>query len=485
MSSVDEVVHPFKEYFDLPLWVTSDNEKCPCNSKGERFNEWSEPGTKLMTYAEAKATSEKYGLPNIGLIFPAEGITLNGYRLLCIDEDELTGYRKARKATPTKEAVTAVTFDPDTDDVLAKAPLAGELPPTVWEASGSHTGVHGFVKVPEEQAAPYWGKRHAKLAGCDHADTFMAGRKAQYLIVTEQWLGTCRTIARLDSIELLKPLLNPINHKGPAIELEIPENGEAFSFDLPWLSEDQRHLVNGTGQIDRSAILHGLLIALIDAGKKPADALVSFIHCDPLAQYLLDHRNQDPVKAMEFGRYEIGRAYAKSEVGMRAMLKGFNEAWADGNLVGGDTLQEVIKPLCESLPDFMHDDEQQIWLIQHILEMGTHNGMLGHSGAGKTAVMLDMALHNAFGMNLGRYKVLRARVVYIAAEDPKGIRRRIKLWCQKHKKDYTEAKKWFFVIRRPVLDNKEDVIRLRTELHSIKPGLMVVDTFKETLKKTS
>ena len=479
MADTGGTFNPFEELSELRQWVPSDSEKCPCNIKGKRFNEWSDSNTELMTYAEAKATAKQYGLPYTGLIFPATGINLNGDRLLCIDVDELTGYRKARKATRTKEAVTAVTFDPDKDDVLAMLPLVNELPPTLCEASGSHTGGHIFLKVPEDQAAPYWGKRHAKLAGCDHADTFMAGRKAQHLIVTEEWLGTCRTIARLDSISPLVPLFNPANHKGPAIELEIPEDGTAFDFNLPWLSEGQRNLVEGAGQIDRSAILHGLLIALLDAGKKPADLLVSFIHCNPLAEYLLDHRNQDPIKALEFGRYEIGRAYRKSEVGMRARLKGFNDAWADGNFVGGDTLGEIIKPLCEPLPDFMADYEQQVWLIEHILELGTHNAMLGHPGAGKTAVTLDMALHIAFGMNLGRFRVKRARVVYIAGEDPKGVKRRIKLWCQKCGKDFAEVKDWFFVIRRPVLDNKDDVERLRAELQTIKPGLMVVDTFSE------
>jgi hypothetical protein len=214
----------FRELVNDRIWVISDQNKAPCDSKGEPFNGYNKPETILMTYAEAQAVADKFNLPNIGIIFPATGIVRDGYRLLCLDGDEVEGYRKHRVDKPGKPGCSAVKFDPATDaaEVLAKVPLVGQLPPTVWEASVSNTGFHGFLWVKEEQAAPYWGRNGAKLDGCAHVDTFIAGKKARHLIVTGVLLADCATIAKLDDITLLKPLLQPAGGPKGAPELLIP-----------------------------------------------------------------------------------------------------------------------------------------------------------------------------------------------------------------------------------------------------------------------
>lgn len=475
----------FREVLHERIWVVSDQNKAPCSSDGEPFNSWSDPTTVLMTYSEARAVAHKYGLPNVGVIFPATGIVHNGYRLLCLDVDEITGYRKYRKDKPGKPGCSAITFNPDMDavDVLAKVPLVAQLPPTVWEASVSCTSFHGFLWVKEELAAPYWGRRGAKLEGCAHVDTFIAGRKAQHLIVTGVLLNSSTTIARIDDITLLKPLLQLAGDPKGSPELLIPNEGTPYDLTaLTGLSEEQRALVTvvGKDKIDRSKYFQGLLIKLTDEiGMSFADQFASLCDNAATVDYLLDHRNQDPVAAMEFARYEIRRAYEKSDLFRKHRIAKFYPAWADGESLA-DPANDAASPeppLCESMTSFMADRKPQEVLIEGILYKGDHNAGLGHPNAGKTSGTLDFALHLGFGMDLGKRKVVRSRVLYLAGEDPAGIRRRIKLWCQTHGKNIEDLDDWLYIVRRPVLDDPEQVTKLLAELETIKPELIVVDTF--------
>jgi hypothetical protein len=465
------------------IWVVSGQNKAPCNSGGEPFSNWSDPNAPLMIYAEALAVADKFNLPNIGIIFPATGIVRNGYRLLCLDVDEVKGYRKCRPDKPGKPGCSAIKFNPatDADTVLAKVPLVAQLPATVWEASVSLTSFHGFLWVKEDQAAPYWGRRGAKQEGCDHVDTFIAGRKPAHLIVTGVLLTDCATIARLDDITLLKPILQPAGDPKGAPELLISNEGTPIDLTtLEWLSEEQRILVTTVGKdkLDRSKFMQGFIIKAIDKYIPLPDILASLCDNAATADYLLDHRNQDPAGAVEFARYEIRKAYERSQLINYHRLAKHYPAWGDGEYLVDPTKAAAPEtPLCESLSSFMADRKPQEVLIEGILYKGDHNAGIGHPNAGKTSGILDMALHLALGIDFGKRKVVRSCVLYLAGEDPAGIRRRVKLWCQTHHKKIEDFEGWFFVIKRPVLDDTKEVARLRIELETAKPGLMVVDTF--------
>jgi hypothetical protein len=473
----------FRELANDRIWVTSDQNKAPCNNSGEPFNGYNKPDTILMTYAEAQAVADKFNLPNIGVIFPATGIVRDGYRLLCLDGDEVTGYRKYRPEKPGKPGCSAITFDPATDgaEVLNKVPLVAQLPATVWEASVSNTGFHGFLWVKEEQAAPYWGRNGATLDGCAHVDTFIAGKKPRHLIVTGVLLGNCGRIAKVDDITLLKPLLQLANAAKGAPELLISGEGKPIDLTaLEWLDREQRILVTEVGKgggIDRSKYMHGFAIKLIDHCIPIPDILASLCDNEATADYLLDHRNQDPVAAVEFARYEIARAYEKSKLFLQHTLMKYYPAWGDGELLVDPDKAPAPEALCTSMSDFMKARKPQQVLVDGILYKGDHNAAMGHPNAGKTAGILDMALHVALGLAFGKHAVKQDKVVYIAGEDPDGIRRRIKLWCLKRgiKDDALDGR--LLIVQRPVLDNEVDVTRLQAELETILPGLMIVDTF--------
>jgi RecA-family ATPase len=140
-------------------------------------------------------------------------------------------------------------------------------------------------------------------------------------------------------------------------------------------------------------------------------------------------------------------------------------------------VEDSGEPLCESMSSFMDGREPQQVLVEGILYKGDHNAAMGHPNAGKTSGILDIALRVALGMAFGKHEVARDRVIYIAGEDPDGIRRRVKLWCQSRGLETEVLDDWFFIVRRPVLDNPTDVARLKAEMRTVRPGLMVTDTF--------
>jgi RecA-family ATPase len=139
--------------------------------------------------------------------------------------------------------------------------------------------------------------------------------------------------------------------------------------------------------------------------------------------------------------------------------------------------EDFGEPLCESMSSFMKSRKPQRVLVEGILYKGDHNAAIGHPNAGKTSGMLDIALRIALGLMFGKHEVARDRVLYIAGEDPDGIRRRVKLWCQSRNLKTEALDDWFFIVKRPVLDNQIDVARLKAEMRTIRPGLMVTDTF--------
>lgn len=432
----------FAAVLDHRVWVVSGSNKAPRDAEGEPFSEWSSPATVLSTYAEARATADKHGLPHIGLVFPASGIVVDGWRLLCIDVDEVEGYRKRQPEKPGKPGCTAITFDPiaDAAAVLARVPLVAQLPQTVWEASCSNTSIHGFVWVPADQE--HWGRRGAKLTGCKHVDTFIAGRKAAHLITTGVSLSGCTTIAKLGDITKLQPLLQPAGDpKGPA-ELIIPDEGEPFDLIALSLTEPQTQLVKGTFTGDRSPVMRSLLMRLIDAGKSPGDLLASLCANDATREYLLDHRNQDPARAIDFARYEIAGAYKKSITGKMAINLGFAPAWKDGELLidpaeastdfEQDSWRNLTREDGRTTLDDLHEPVDP-W--PHVAgpsrPMKCFSIMGGAGGTGKSTEALGEDLCIACGLPYRGMPTIQGVSVFVSVEDSRDIiKARVQAWLK-------------------------------------------------------
>lgn len=288
---------PYSELAELPIW---QGFVMVPKKKGEGFNKIPNSGygnisvkatQRWITLAEALEAKEKHGLPGVTLNMTGR-VEDGQWRLIGLDFD-------------------GVDFDTFTMPI-----------PTYAELSPSGKGVRAFCWVPIAWAAQYQDTTDLHPPHCHHAEAYL-GTSERHLTVTG-WPINDLPIARLSDLGSLQ--LNPFSPRtdtaAPAIDV-----GTALDLSRFTLGPEQINLVKGTGQLDRSAIMHGLIIKLIDAGASHADILATIVNTPALWQYCLDHRNDDSTRALQFAREEIGRAYAKSITGRRANLVGFNEAW--------------------------------------------------------------------------------------------------------------------------------------------------------------
>lgn len=95
-----------------------------------------------------------------------------------------------------------------------------------------------------------------------------------------------------------------------------------------------------------------------------------------------------------------------------------------------------VDPAKRLLPfEWAHDvrpEMSQNWLIRDLLGTSTLAVVHGHSGCGKTFVVMDMALHLALGWAWNGHRAEQGMVAYVAAEGGIGIKRRLIAWLQHH-----------------------------------------------------
>jgi hypothetical protein len=137
---------------------------------------------------------------------------------------------------------------------------------TYHEKSPSKQGIRAFAWVPTTWANRFQDTLGAHPKHCGHAE-FYFGTAPRFLTVTFDALCD-DPIAELTGKDLLAIERWGVKtyektQPSPAI---IEEIGTPLAMNYFNLTADQRMLVDGTGDLDRSAVLHGLLIKLIDGG---------------------------------------------------------------------------------------------------------------------------------------------------------------------------------------------------------------------------
>ncbi|CAO3303406.1 MULTISPECIES: DUF3987 domain-containing protein [unclassified Pseudomonas] len=272
-------------------------DKVPSN--GQHSLSYTCPGD-LMPMVEALAlVNEWRGLHGVGLVFEG-GIIHDGWQLIGLDYD-------------------GVDFD------LFQPPVA-----TYAERSPSGKGIHQYAWVPVAWAAQRAYTGGIQLEHCHHGEVYVASR---FLTASGDKLNDL-PIIRLDA-EALAVLetwdLNPfVEATAPMAAAPDIEEGTAFDWTCLGLTENQRHLVEGTGDIDRSDVLYGLIIKAGDAGRSKEDTLASMVRTDPIWAMCLDHREGNEDKALRYAMAQIDAAYPESLAGKREVLNGFNEARRPG-----------------------------------------------------------------------------------------------------------------------------------------------------------
>jgi RecA-family ATPase len=125
------------------------------------------------------------------------------------------------------------------------------------------------------------------------------------------------------------------------------------------------------------------------------------------------------------------------------------------------------------------------WLIRGLLGASTLAVAHGHSGCGKTFIILDMGLHISTGWEWNGHKVQQGLVAYVAAEGGSAFLRRVEAWKQHHQTNeripfaiLPEALALFGDTNavQPLIDS---VLDLSAECGH-PPRLIVIDTLSKT-----
>ena len=99
--------------------------------------------------------------------------------------------------------------------------------------------------------------------------------------------------------------------------------------------------------------------------------------------------------------------------------------------------------LCSAADLF--DMPSPAWLVESVMPEDAEVVLFGKSGAGKSFVMLDMALCVVTGKPwLESFSVEQGPVVYIAAEGLRGLTRRAKAWTKHHGRTKDDLANWFW-----------------------------------------
>jgi len=272
-------------------------DKIPHN--GRNGISTAEPDQWMDLVSAVNVVNEQYGISGVGFVMTG-GIELEGWTLVGFDFDDVTPEWKQ----PFK---------------------------TYAEKSPSKTGIRMFAWVPSDWAKQFQDTLDTTPPGCAHCEIYL-GTAPRFLTVTFEE-NNATPISTLTGKDLLtieswgmhlyeapKPVSTLPTFDVPGQPLDL--TNKKFKF-----TKDQQHLVMGTGDIDRSKVMMGFLVKLIDFGITREDILATMLTDKALLQYLMDHRNNNEDKAVEFAKEEIDRAYGKSIKGKREALIGFNEKW--------------------------------------------------------------------------------------------------------------------------------------------------------------
>lgn len=117
------------------------------------------------------------------------------------------------------------------------------------------------------------------------------------------------------------------------------------------------------------------------------------------------------------------------------------------------------------------------FLLEGLLEAQGLLSVIGDSGVGKSAVVLDMAAHIAAGKTWHGRRVKQCPVVYVAGEGVAGATERLKAWKRAHDCDVIDNQ--MFIVEEPIQisgDNAEWAYFCEQTVRA-QAGLVIFDTF--------
>lgn len=186
-----------------------------------------------------------------------------------------------------------------------------------------------------------------------------------------------------------------------------------------------------------------------------------------------------------------GKKYAERSGLMHKAPAGYNKRdWNDVMLEDGPSVVKKMlskvkppKPLFVPLGDL--EFKRPEWIIDGLLERNTFACCFGSPAAGKTFLVLDMALCVATGQEFHGHAVKKGPVFYIAGEGHNGFARRAAAWSKANDIPLKDIP-FFKSSRSIILTEDESVNELINVIDSMveqygEPQLIVVDTLARSM----
>ncbi len=123
------------------------------------------------------------------------------------------------------------------------------------------------------------------------------------------------------------------------------------------------------------------------------------------------------------------------------------------------------------------------WIIKNVIAAGETSSWIGPPGVGKSALITDLAIHIASGMDWRGYRSKeRCGVVYFALERGELVKRRLIAHAARTmgfttKLPFSIARQVIDLLRPTCVEEITATIRTATEHHGCKVGVVVIDTY--------
>lgn len=348
---------------------------------------------------------------------------------------------------------------------------------TYAERSPSGKGVRAFVWVPTAWATRFKDTVLKDVPHCKQVELYI-GTAARFLTVTFDVVNDL-PIAYLDNLGdwKLRTRTDPLNVVRPITP------GTTLDLGKFTLSDGARRLLDGENQpvIDRSDEVYYLIRDLANQGASKADILATMLGNDTTWAYLLDHRNDDPARALQFAEEEVGRIFGESKTGMVANLCELSKAFQKPEPAPTKKRGVGLIPAADLVKKAGPID----WLVKDYFEANTVAEMFGAPGSYKSFLALGVAVAVASGMPWHSRKVIRqGPVVFVCGEGHNGIARRLLAVCQKRDID-PKTLPLVFSNAAIGLSDADNAQRLKDAISALElpPVLIVIDTLARNFGK--
>lgn len=186
-----------------------------------------------------------------------------------------------------------------------------------------------------------------------------------------------------------------------------------------------------------------------------------------------------------------GYTVAQTRQEMETALQGARSKWDLPEPQDDVEAEEVTRDEADSVFPLHDIDELEnmpppTWLVHEMIAEEGLSVVFGDPGAGKSFIILDMALRIAHAMDWHGIVTRTSGVLYIAGEGARGFGKRVKGWRRKHGLEGVHAPFLLLPVAVQLLDDKDRAKLIRTIQAAMQRagfpiGLVVIDTVSRAL----